>query len=198
MPLEGSKVFLVDPAACDYSGDKFVISSFLESRHLEPEAIVLTHGHFDHIAGLPHLVSCYPGIRIYIHPADAPLVGRNSEAGQLRSLGAMGFTEFLPYVSNLPEPTDYLDDGERILGGWKVFHTPGHTPGSCCLYSEKEKVLLSGDTVFYHSWGRTDLPGGDESVMSASLERIYTIIPKDTLVFSGHDATGFDLSENLP
>lgn len=87
-------------------------------------------------------------------------------------------------------------DVAAALSAWKVLHTPGHTEGSVCYYNEKEKILITGDTIFYHSWGRTDFPGGSERKMVKSLERIYSSLPDDVLVYPGHDYAGFALAEN--
>lgn len=197
VPLGGSDVFIVDPASCDFSNDKHAVTRFLQEHNLVPKAIVLTHGHFDHVAGLGFLKECYPDIHIYIHKDDASFIGGNSQLRQSEHLYAIGFADFLPSVSNLPEATDYLCDGDELFGEWRVLHTPGHTPGSCVLYSARQNVLISGDTVFFHSWGRTDLPGGSETQIIQSLNRVYREIPLQTKVFPGHDMTGFALAENV-
>ena len=71
-----------------------------------------------------------------------------------------------------------------------------YTKGSACFYNESEKVLISGDTVFYQSYGRTDLPGGSEAQMQKSLSRIFETLPDDVLVYPGHGACGFELGAN--
>ena len=73
---------------------------------------------------------------------------------------------------------------------WKVLSTPGHTPGSICIYNEQEKVLISGDTIFaFGGYGRTDMAGGDEALIMKSLARLHKEIPQGTYVFPGHDET---------
>ena len=126
-------------------------------------------------------------------------------------------------LSELPEPDFLLKDGDTLdsvfkaecvagaftgdevpdfeavlnsLSHWRVISTPGHTKGSVCFYNESEKALISGDTVFYQSYGRTDLPGGSESQMQKSLAKIFETLPKDVLVYPGHGAYGFELGSN--
>ena len=83
-----------------------------------------------------------------------------------------------------------------MLYGWKVIHTPGHTPGSICLYNKafnnEKGALISGDTLFdYGGYGRTDMAGGDEAQIMHSLELLRQTIPAGTLVYPGHDSFGF-------
>ncbi|MBP5464549.1 MAG: MBL fold metallo-hydrolase [Treponema sp.] len=201
-PGEGQnrKAFIVDPACCDFSHDTDVIDRCLQEQQLEPVAVVLTHGHFDHVAGLRFLKSKYPAIKVYIHAEDASCIGEKGTERQAQHLSRMGFLEFLPFVSGLCPATDLIAEGDLLFAEygspWRVMHTPGHTEGSCVLYSEQEQILISGDTLFYRSWGRTDLPGGDEGQIMQSLKRIYRDIPGDTRVYPGHDRTGFRLADS--
>ncbi len=209
VPLSGCDAFVVDPAACAFSKDENVIISRLEKEGLNPVAIVLTHGHFDHVSGLPAMNKKYPGIPILIHKGDSGFVGPNSAETHDEHLYRMGFDEFLPSVTNLPPATSFLVDGKSLLdcmedsasklpeetknalADWKIIHTPGHTEGGVCLLNKKEKILVSGDTLFYHSWGRTDLPGGNERELQKSLSAILYEIENDVRIFPGHDKCGF-------
>ena len=197
--LEGSRVFIVDPAACAFCGDESRITDFLRDEGLDAVAVVLTHGHFDHVCGLPQLRSSFPEIPILIHKRDAGFIGRNSTETQAAHLAPLRFAAFLPAVTDLPEATAFLEDGalsfNALFEGWQVLHTPGHTEGSCCLYNKERKCLISGDTLFYRSCGRTDLPGGDELAMEQSLRRLYAELPADTAVYPGHERYGFPLKE---
>lgn len=211
IPIVQDKVLVVDPANCRFTRDEDDILDFLDENGLKPLGIVLTHGHFDHIAGLSAFSKKYPNIPIAIHRADSEMIGFNSGKSHAYTLSMMGIERFLPSVSELPEATGFLEDGKTLdesfssisdesvkssLKNWKVIHTPGHTKGSVCLYNSTEKVLVSGDTMFYHSWGRTDL-GGSEVEIQKSLRRIHELASADTLVYPGHDYTEFPLSENL-
>lgn len=209
--LDGSFVFITDPACCPEFGDENILTDFLDQRHLEPVALILTHGHFDHVSGLKTMKKRWPDIPVLIHEADSQCIGHESHVVQGKALTYFGFRSFLPACSDLPEADDFLCDGKTLgmyklnqlspktlaaLNKWNVISTPGHTPGSVCLYNADEKLLIAGDTVFYHSWGRTDMPGGSESQIQDSLERLYKKLPPDTLVYPGHEYYGFELKEN--
>ena len=224
LPLAGRAVLLVDPAGCEFSGDQKAVAQALDEHDCVPVGVLLTHGHFDHVCGLKALRQAFPNIPIAIHQADQNFLGENSRDAQGKSLmhAGMESEKFLDELSNLPKPDFLLKDGDLLdavfkaeyivsaftgdeapdfeavsneLGHWRVLHTPGHTPGSVCFYNEYEKALISGDTVFYQSYGRTDLPGGDEAQMQKSLSKIFSLA-KDTLVYPGHGALGFELGAN--
>ena len=137
------------------------------------KAILLTHGHFDHMLAAEELQK-RTGVPVYVHPLDAPML---SDA----SLSA-----YNPEVSSLPQLghiacTAYPES----LFGFRVLRTPGHTPGSVCLYHEGEKVLFSGDTLFRAGFGRTDLAGGSMHQLLSSL-RTLLALPRDVRVYPGH------------
>ena len=155
----GQECIVIDPGA-----EAARIRKHIGDRKIA--AILLTHGHFDHIGAVRELMD--PGTKLVIHGLDAPMLGDprlNASAGLIgRNVTA-------------PEATDTVKEGdEPELAGLKVkvLHTPRHTPGSVCYEIEGE--LFTGDTVFEHGWGRTDLPGGNEGQMMASLRRLIPMI----------------------
>ena len=212
VPLCGNDVFVVDPADCLYSEDRFSVVKRLKEKNLNPVAVILTHGHFDHVSGIKDFKSEYPDVPILIHRADAAFIGPMSEDLQERSLSEMSFLEFLPTVTNLPAPNGFLEEGKTLaaldvfssctqgtrdaLSEWEIISTPGHTPGSICLYNQVQKLLISGDTLFYMAYGRTDLPLGDEAQLTKSIASLHRIVHPDALVYPGHEYYGFPFGEN--
>jgi hydroxyacylglutathione hydrolase len=146
---------------------------------LIPEALLLTHAHVDHIAGVDEVLAGFPGTPVVIHPTERQWL---REPALNLSLG-MG----TPVTAHGPDRT--YEPGEDLeLAGtrWAVLHTPGHSPGGVSLWSEADKVALVGDALFAGSVGRTDFPGSDPQLLARSIrERLYTL-PEDTVIYPGH------------
>ena len=153
-------------AVIDPGDESSTILDYMEDNHLQCKAIMLTHGHFDHTGAVRALME-ETGAPLHMHLADC----------------GSGHHRF-----DAPDGTYFYDDGDCVNVGALEFHviaTPGHTPGGVCYYFEDDKLLLSGDTLFNGSIGRTDFPGGSMTQMVESLRKLMTL-PEDTLVIPGH------------
>lgn len=162
--------FIIDPG-----GEAERITALIAGEKLLPRAVVLTHGHPDHLGAARVLMDRFH-LPLWVHAADEEAM--HSADG--RGLAAMFGAEPLPAAGRL------LADNDRLaLAGLelKVIHSPGHSPGSILLYGEG--LLFTGDTLFRGDVGRTDLPGGDEEELRNSLEKIGSF-PPDTIILPGH------------
>ncbi len=167
----------VGPAAVVDPGDGAArILALLRDRGLAVSHILLTHGHLDHI-GAVRAVKEATGAAVGVHPLDAPMLEdprQNLSAGSGRPVTA-------------PGPDRLLEDGEELQVGslrLRVLHTPGHTPGGLCFLLDDR--VLSGDTLFAGSIGRSDFPGGDADQLLDSIRTKLLPLPDDLLVCPGH------------
>ena len=165
------KAWIVDPG-----GEADRIVRFLADKGLSPVAVLLTHAHFDHIGGIPDLKQAFPALPVFVNAPDKVMFGH-----QLNQLPP----DYPLFAA--PANLAALDDlkGADAPDGMEVIPTPGHTPGGVCYFFKKDKLLISGDTLFAGSVGRTDLPGGDMATLMDSLTRL-TALPDDTTVVPGH------------
>jgi len=180
-PAPGEECVIIDPGQDAERG----IEELLNRYRLKPIAVLLTHGHIDHMWSVAPVCGA-KGIPAYVHPDDRALLSDPGKGLDLmvkqQFLGGMTFSE--------PDDVKALEDGEIVpLAGldFTIGHTPGHTPGSVTFRSGADDLdaLFTGDLLFAGSIGRTDLPGGDHRKMMSSLAKTLTL-PDATVVLPGH------------
>ncbi len=166
---------IIDPGE---ESDKIITR--IESEQLKPLAILLTHGHFDHI-GAVDAVRDHFNIPVYIH---------ESEADTLTSPEANGSTRYpgLPLVQNREADHLLTTEGEMEIGpfSFEVRHTPGHSPGSVTFVFKEDHFAIVGDTLFQGSIGRTDLPGGNMETLLTSIHEKLLSLDEEIIVYPGH------------
>ena len=168
---------IVDPGCYD-EAELGLIRGFVDQNHLEIKAIWLTHGHFDHIYGVSALASGY-GVPVYMNPEDEVILSHD----------AMLSSNFGLKAADVSFPWEPVRDGDVLRFGaqeFKVIGTPGHTPGCICFWNEAEALLVSGDTLFAGSIGRTDSPWGDYDKLIVGIMDKLMGLPGETLVIPGH------------
>jgi len=152
---------------------------YLKDNDLNPVAIVLTHGHMDHIFGVAPLRKAYPEIKVYIHKLDAHML--TDGKANLSMLSGVSFQ------TNAAEHTFEEPDILKLAGlELQVLHTPGHTPGGVCFYNKQANILFSGDTLFADSIGRTDFPNGSMEQLIEGIKTKLMPLPDETVVLTGH------------
>lgn len=182
-------VLLVDPA-CYTESERQTLANYIDKLTAEGGlSIVATHGHLDHLWGAKWATERWQ-TPVLMHEADIPMARAMQD--QYTLFGIPGKPESFPIepLSSV-SPKDGLT-AERSCSiavlqrsGLSIISTPGHTPGSVCLYWPDEKVLLSGDTLFCMGYGRTDLPGGSSADLTASIRTLFDL-PSDVIVYPGH------------
>ncbi|MDD4939346.1 MAG: MBL fold metallo-hydrolase [Candidatus Omnitrophica bacterium] len=165
------RAMIIDPG-----DEKRKIERVLRKHALKAEFIVNTHGHIDHIGCDDKF-----GIPVYIHRADSAMLG-NAELNLSSFLGEG--LRFEPEIKIMEDKDNIALDGIEM----EVIHTPGHTPGGICLLMRKpkDKILFSGDSLFYHGVGRTDFPGASGTSLINSIKQKLFLLSDDTVVYPGH------------
>lgn len=152
---------------------------YIKQSNLVPQAVLLTHAHVDHIAGLVDVRRHWPDIPILIHPAEAAFL-----TDPMLNLSA-----FLPEPIVMPEATGSFEHGDVLdFDGIKcdVRHTPGHSPGGVTFYFPTESLAIVGDTLFRGSIGRFDFPTSDEATLFRSIREQLLTLPDETRIMPGH------------
>ena len=151
--------------------------SYIRVHELTVTAIVLTHGHFDHVGE----------VRALSEALHAPVLIHEGDAGMLAQPMAM-FAALDIHIEGM-KASRFLQDDETLNCGslaFRIIHVPGHTPGHIALYEQTQAVLFSGDVLFHGSIGRTDLPGGDYDTLMQSITTRLLTLPDGTIVYPGH------------
>lgn len=165
------------------------IIELIKDNGFKVSAIVCTHAHFDHIGVIGDIQKA-TGAKILINNDDIELYERAKDQAAF-----WGYN-----LTDIPQPDNFLSEGDEVRVGnltFKILHTPGHSPGGICLYSEG--IVITGDTLFQGSVGRTDFHGGDITKLKESFKRLLDL-PEDTIVLSGHGpetTIGRERRENL-
>ena len=170
---ETKECFVIDMAACPPE-----LISHIKNAGLTVKAVLLTHGHFDHIMGLDRFLREFP-VPVYACEAERQLL----ENAQLNASASMLGQ---PYTFS---DAQYLSSRQNLkIAGIviQVIATPGHTAGGCCYHMPEENVLFSGDTLFHSSVGRTDLPTGSMGQLVNSVREKLLVLPEETKVYPGH------------
>lgn len=174
--------WIVDPGMYD---DREIrqVTSYISDHQLQPQAILNTHAHLDHIFGVQALIDKYH-IPFGLHSMEVPVLQMATASAAL-----FGFN-----FSDIPKPTLFIKEGVPMQLGedtLEVFHTPGHSPGSISFYYSKGKWVISGDVLFSGGIGRTDLPGGNFDTLINSIRSKLFTLPDETKVLSGHGPATF-------
>ncbi|MCB8964803.1 MAG: MBL fold metallo-hydrolase [Bacteroidales bacterium] len=174
---ETGEAIIVD-AGCHTSSETAEVKQFAEENNLTVKFLVNTHCHIDHVLGVNALRSAF-GVESYAHREELPMLQTVPSQAQM-----FGFD-----IDTVPQIDKTLEDGDTIKFGnttLQVIHTPGHTPGGICLYSTSNNIVLTGDTLFQGSIGRTDLGGGSfDSIINSITTRLLTL-PDEVIALPGH------------
>lgn len=182
------KCVIIDPGQ-DAAG---AVRSVISENRLEPRAILLTHGHFDHVADAAVLADDY-NIAVHVHSADKHLL--SDPAAGLGPDGAAMVARLIGGAMTVPARVETYRPGTPVVSAglsFSVQHAPGHTAGSVLLgldypgHPSIRRIVFSGDVVFAGSVGRTDLPGGDGDVMRSTLAQVVLALPEGTAFLPGH------------
>jgi hydroxyacylglutathione hydrolase len=182
-------------AVIDPGADATAIMAKLDTYGIIPAYVLLTHGHFDHVAGLGELLALcaatYPRKpQVLIHRLDRSYLGKTASARHAKDLAYLGLPadpSLTQLLDSIPRADGILEEGMEIQRlGLTIIETPGHTKGSICLYQKSRAVLFAGDTLFAQGVGRTDLPGGSQKSLVASVTTKLFALPGDTKVYPGH------------
>ena len=168
---------IIDPG-CYFSNERIELKTYIEERQLSPKYLLNTHCHLDHVFGNKFVHDTWK-LDLHLHPLEKKLLDFAPQSAE--SWG-------LPF-DNYEGELVFIDEKDRIKIGedeLTILFAPGHSPGSICFYSQKEKFLIGGDVLFKQSIGRYDLPGGDLNTLLNSIRKNLFVLPDDVVVYPGH------------
>lgn len=175
---DGTSCVIIDPGCVDRSEQEYLVN-YIDSNQLTPVAVLLTHAHLDHIAGLDFVNRKY-GVDVYLHEDDLFTFKGSPIAASL-----YGFTQYV----QPEEPNKLLKGNEHLVFGnmeFDVLNTPGHSIGHVVFHNKTDGYVLNGDVIMRGSHGRTDLPGGDYATLKRSIIDTMFKLPEDTVIYCGH------------
>ena len=174
---EAKEAIIIDPG-CYFEEERKQLQEFLEKNSLKPVQLVNTHCHLDHVFGNKWIHDTYK-LELFIHPNEERVLQFAPQSGEMWGMP----------VDNYTGPLHFLQQNQVISLGQneiKILLAPGHSPGSICLYCEKEGFVIGGDVLFRDSIGRTDLPGGNHNQLLQSIREQLFVLPDDVIVLPGH------------
>lgn len=174
---EAKEAIIIDPG-CYFEEERKQLKDFLEKNSLKPVQLINTHCHLDHVFGNKWVHDTYK-IELFIHPNEERVLQFAPQSGEIWGMP----------VDNYIGPLHFLQENQVISTGKneiKILLTPGHSPGSICLYCEKDGFVIGGDVLFRESIGRTDLPGGNHDQLLQSIREHLFVLPDDVIVLPGH------------
>ncbi len=170
----GDDCWIIDPGMTPQP-----LIGFLRSESIRPSAILLTHGHGDHIAGVQDVITAFDNVKLICPSADADMLGD----AQLNLSASFGMSVTAPQADELIAPGEQLTLGDTI---WQVIDSSGHTPGGVSYYCAEEKIVITGDALFAGSIGRTDLPGASCGRLLKNIRENLLTLGDDVAVLPGH------------
>jgi hydroxyacylglutathione hydrolase len=187
---ESLECVVIDPG-CSDAHEEALLVNFIETNKLTVKLLLNTHCHIDHVLGNWFIKTKY-GVDLLIHQADEVVL--NAVKVYAPNYGFPGYQETKP--DGYLKESDEVNFGDQVM---QVLFVPGHAPGHIAFYSAAEKILISGDVLFFNSVGRTDLPGGDTQTLMDSIQKKLFLLPDDVTVYPGHGpetTIGFEKKTN--
>lgn len=169
--------FIIDPGNYT-SSENTILKNFIDEKKLKLSRLLLTHAHIDHILGNKFILDNY-GLLPEMHKEELFFIERLPETAAMYGVPC----------DPSPFPEKHITPGDKISLGqyeFETIFTPGHSPGSISFYNKENKLLISGDVLFYNSIGRSDLPKGDHETLLRSIREKLFVLPDDVKVYSGH------------